>query len=73
MDKKYSVLLGYPEWMTDGNTETYYAFVEAAGPKEAVAEARARLLKTQELYAGVPEDFAVLLVTEGHNFGLAWE
>ena len=35
--KSYSVLLLYPEYANDSGTETYYAFVEAPDPIDAVA------------------------------------
>lgn len=38
--KLYSVLLLYPDFVNDGGTETYYAFVKARSPLEAVAKAQ---------------------------------
>ena len=36
----YSVLLLYPDYANDSGTETYYAFVEASDPIDAVAVAQ---------------------------------
>ncbi len=44
----YSVLLLYPAQMTDGNPETYFAHVEAAGPIEAVKAAQGKATAAQE-------------------------
>jgi hypothetical protein len=64
--KPYSVLLLYPDYANDSGTETYYAFVEAADPIDAVAIA-------QRQAAGEdghdPDDYAPLLVIEGHHYG----
>src|SRR5271170_7738880 len=38
--KPYSVLLLYPDYANDSGTETYYAFVEALDPIEAVTLVR---------------------------------
>jgi hypothetical protein len=65
--KPYSVLLLYPDYVTDGGTETYYAFVEAPDPNAAVAQATRQAVAAQEGVAYEPDDFAPLLVTEGHH------
>ena len=67
--KPYSVLLLYPEDVNDSGTETYYAFVEAPDAIEAVAVARREAVAAQEKAAEnyEPDDFAPLLVTEGHH------
>jgi hypothetical protein len=67
--KPYSVLLLYPDWANDGGTETYYAFVEAPDPTQAVGQARRQALAANEWTNVEPDDFAPLLVTEGHHFG----
>jgi hypothetical protein len=66
--KPYSVLLLYPEYANDG-TETYYAFVEAVDPIEAVAVAQRQAVAAQEGIEIEPDDFIPLLVTPGHNYG----
>jgi hypothetical protein len=63
----YSVLLLYPDYANDSGTETYYAFVEAPDPIEAVAVAQREAVTTQECMDGDPDDFAALLVAPGHN------
>jgi hypothetical protein len=68
--KPYSVLLLYPDYANDGGTETYYAFVVAPDPTAAVAAARQRALAAQEGVIFPPDDFAPLLVTDGHHHGL---
>ena len=65
----YSVLLLYPDYANDGGAETYYAFVTAADPIEAVAKAQAQAVATQGGVEIEPEDFAPLLVTRGHHYG----
>ena len=72
----YSVLLTYPSDMTFGTPATFYAFVEAQTPAEAVALARAAALATPHV-GGDPEgserDYAVLLVLEGHHVNVYTE
>jgi hypothetical protein len=69
--KPYSVLLLYPDYANDSGTETYYAFVEAVDPIEAVALAQRQAVASQDGVDGDPEDFAPLLVTPGHNYSEA--
>lgn len=66
-DESYSVLLLYPDHANDSGTETYYAFVKAPDPLAAVAHARREAVATQGFEQIDPEDFAVLLVTQGHH------
>ncbi len=66
--KPYSVLLLYPDYANDSGTETYYAFVEALDPIEAVATAQREAVTAQDGVDVDPEDFAPLLVTPGHNY-----
>jgi hypothetical protein len=65
--KPYSVLLLYPADANDGGAETYYAFVEAPDPSEAVALARRQAVAANECLPFEPDEFASLLVTEGHH------
>jgi hypothetical protein len=65
--KPYSVLLLYPDYANDSGTETYYAFVEALDPIEAIALAQREAISVQESVDGDTDDFAPLLVTPGHN------
>jgi hypothetical protein len=66
--KPYSVLLLYPDYANDSGTETYYAFVEATDPIEAIAVAQQEAVTAQQGMDGDPEDFAPLLVTPGHHY-----
>ncbi len=68
-EKPYSVLLLYPDYANDGGKETFYAFVKARDPIEAVLLAQRRALAVNEWEETEPEDFAPLLVTEGHHYG----
>lgn len=63
----YSVLLLYPDYANDSGTETYYAFVSAADPIEAVSIAQQQASAAQEGVTIDPDDFAPLLVTQGHH------
>jgi hypothetical protein len=65
--KPYSVLLLYPDYANDSGTETYYAWVEAQDAIEAVAMAQREALAANEWAEREPDDFAPLLVTEGHH------
>lgn len=67
--RPYSVLLLYPDYANDSGMETYYAFVEALNPLEAVAMAQRQAVTAQQGVDGDPDDFAPLLVTPGHNYG----
>lgn len=66
-NKPYSVLLLYPDYANDSGTETYYAFVEASDPIEAVAHATRQAVAAQEGVVFPPDDFTPLLVTPGHH------
>jgi hypothetical protein len=68
-NRPYSVLLLYPDYANDGGDETYYAWVEAPDPVEAVTVARRQALAAQEGLIFPPDDFTPLLVTEGHHRG----
>ena len=69
--KPYSVLLLYPDHANDSGIETYYAFVEAPDPIAAVALAQRNALAVNEWTETEPDDFAPLLVTQGHHPGEA--
>lgn len=73
-NKPYSVLVLYPDYANDSGKETYYAFVEAPDAIEAVAVARREAVAAQEENAEnyEPDEFAPLLVTEGHHRDEAW-
>ena len=64
--KPYSVLLLYPDYANDSGTETFYAFVEAPDPIEAVAVAQRQAAAAQSV-GYEPDGFAPLLVTQGHH------
>ena len=76
----YSVLLIYPDYVSDG-PETYYAFVRAESSTEAAAKAQlqaARALRhgddvDRDDLRELAGDFKVELVVRGHRSGLAWE
>ncbi len=65
--KPYSVLLHYPDYLDDTGYETYYAFVEAVDPIEAVAVVQRQAVAVQSVEIDDPTDFHPLLVTEGHH------
>src|SRR5271157_120337 len=65
--KPYSVLLLYPADVNAGGADTYYAFVEAPDPIAALALARRQAVTANECLEFEPEEFASLLVTEGHH------
>ncbi len=71
----YSVLLLYPDYMSDVWGKSYYSFVEANDPEQAVEVARQACMQanTEEGgFAGVstPEDLACLLVIHGRHSDL---
>jgi hypothetical protein len=66
-NKPYSVLLLYPDYANDSGTETYYAFVDASDPIEAVTTAQRTAFAAQDGLVFPPPDFHPLLVTEGHH------
>ena len=67
--RAYSVLLLYPDYANDSGTETYYAFVEASDPRDAIAVAQREAAIAQLADIDDPTDFAPLLVTLGHHYG----
>ena len=78
--KPYSVLLLYPDYLSDG-PETYYGFVRAAFPTEAAYKAQLQAAKSVRRGDDVDRDdlrelagdFKVELVIRGHHKGLAWD
>ena len=66
--KPYSVLLLYPDYANDSGTETYFGFVQATDPIDAVARAQRQAVAAQEGVEMEPDDFAPLLVTQGHQY-----
>jgi hypothetical protein len=67
---KYSVLLLHPDYANEGGDETYYAFVEAAHPKQAIEMAKKEAGTHSDMCG---DDFAALLVLPGHRVGLSHE
>ena len=67
--KRWSVLLLYPDYANDCGTETFYGFVEASDPLDAVAQAQRQAAAAQDGVDIDPDDFAPLLVTQGHRVG----
>ena len=67
--KPYSVLLLYPDYANDDGTESFYAFVEATGPVEAVSLAQRQAVAANDCVEIEPDDFVPLLVTQGHHYG----
>ena len=65
--KPFSVLLLYPDYANDSGTETYYAFVTALDPINAVILARRKVAFAQRGVEMKPNDFVPLLVTPGHH------
>lgn len=65
--KDYSVLLLYPDDMNQGGQETYYEFVVAHDPAEAIKIAREHAVTDNFMEPDEAEDFFVLLVIEGHH------
>ena len=68
---KYSVLLRYPDYLNDGGNETYLAHVSVFGvkatPERAARAGQIQALLAQPSYNRVSaDDFAVLLVCDGH-------
>lgn len=64
---RYSVLLLYPLEPYE-NPETFYAFVEAEDPNQAVILAQKEAVKANsETMSYLPMEFEPLLVTEGEN------
>ena len=77
-EKPYSVLLLYPDYLSDG-PETYYGFVRACSPSEAVDKARLQAARharhgdvvDRDDLRELARDFRVELVIRGHRRGLA--
>jgi hypothetical protein len=65
--KPYSVLLLYPDCANDSGTETYYVFVDALDPLDAVLMAQRQAVAANDCVETEAEEFVPLLVTEGHQ------
>lgn len=69
--KNFTVLLLYPDYMSDNfGQDTYLAHVKAEDVKGAQRVAQLKLLRNLgKDYAGTvdPNDYAVLMVIEGHH------
>jgi hypothetical protein len=76
--KPYSVLLLYPDYMSDNyGQETYFCHVRALNPDEAIENAQAEAVQAntpdgEEPDLSETEDFAPLLVLDGHHTQPAW-
>jgi hypothetical protein len=64
--KKYSVLLSYPGYITDGDQQSYYTHTEATDRDGAVKAARQEAYEANKDYIDDPNDFAEILVIEGY-------
>lgn len=68
--RPYSVLLLYPDGLAENyGEETFYAWVKAADPAEAVQKARQQARRANPGSGVKPEDFALLLCIAGHHYG----
>lgn len=66
--RPYSVLLLYPDYACETfGHDTYYAFVEARDPIEAVKIAQRQAVAAQQCLVFPPDEFHPLLVTQGHH------
>ena len=70
---KYTVLLQYPEYLTDGELQTYAAHTHAEDPEEAVGAARDQVRMDNTLTLSEAADFHVLYVSAGHHDDLTPE
>jgi hypothetical protein len=69
---KYSVLLLYPDYLTD-DEETYYTFVEAADVPGAISKAQAEAFEFNRITSDEnrdPQDFKPGLVILGHHYDI---
>lgn len=64
MKKQYTVLLLYPDYMSDGD-ETYHAWVQAESTKDAQVKAQQQAAEDNELEADKADNFLVLACYEG--------
>lgn len=75
MQKRYSVLLLYPDYVAEQyGEEIFYNFVKADSVSMAIKQAQRNAFESNELVIGDDgelEDFAVLLVIEGHHKDLS--
>ena len=69
--KEYSVLLLYPDYLADDPSETFYEHVTATSPKNAGLVAQQSAISANAMDEDTdPDDFAVLLILEGHHHGV---
>lgn len=73
--KPYTVILLYPEYMTDGRVETYFAHVEAENLDAAARLAQEEAARENhiedeydEMASPQPGEFDVLFVFDGHQY-----
>ena len=73
--KNYSVLLLYPDYLTDQyGEETFYSHcVSESGVAGAIDEAQLEAAIANDIPIDDAGDFAVLLVTEGHHADIRGE
>ena len=71
MTKKYTVILLYPDYMSENyGQETYMTCVDAKNPTEAVANARAEISaggENEQDEEAEPTDFFVIAVIAGDH------
>lgn len=63
----FTVLLLYPDYLNDGEQETYLSHVEALDVAEAIRLAQDEAAKENGLENGEAGDFACLCVFAGHQ------
>lgn len=69
--KQYSVLLLYPDYVTDTfGHDTFYTFVEAACTSIAVQNAKIECGRLNKMPMSEIFDLHCLLVIEGHHYAL---
>jgi hypothetical protein len=62
----YTVLLRRPDYVTTDDLDTYLTHIVATNPELAVQYARAEAVAADDEDVENAEDYAVLLVVEGH-------
>ncbi len=78
--KPFSVLMLYPDYLSDG-PEAYYGFVRACSAAEAADKAQLQAAGhvrrgddvAKDDLRELAQDFQVVLVIRGHRRQLAWE
>ena len=71
---KYTVVLLYPEHMTDrGTPQTYLGLVDATQPSAAGRIAQVQALRVQSYKGGLTaDDFLILHIFEGYLTDVRW-